>query len=219
MTVILANGDFPLEGGEAWHILADAERVVACDGAADAYMEHFHRPPTLVVGDMDSFSGSKSGKPEDVSPTETVAMPGQDDNDLAKAVRVCHERGWKRPVILGATGKRDDHAIGNIMRAFEYGLEVVTDHGRFTPVSGAARFRVAVGTPISVFATDPATRATSRGLEWPLDGISFRNLYCATLNRACATTVEISADRTIFAYIPFDCGQMPPAASGKDAAT
>ena len=42
---------------------------------------------------------------------------------------------------------------------------------------------------------------TSRGLEWPLDGVRFENLYCATLNRATAAVVTLTSDRPVFAYL------------------
>ena len=227
-TVILANGDFPREGGVAWNILANAERVVACDGAANAYFAHFNRHPTLTVGDMDSFLGSRDkgqgtrakgqglrdkgqgprvkgqGSMETSQTSQTIKISEQDTNDLAKAVRVCRERGWENPVILGATGKRDDHTLGNIMRAFEFELEVVTDYGRFVPVRGSAKFDVRIGSPMSIFAPDPTTHATSRGLEWPLDNVKFSNLYCATLNRTTDSMVELTTDKTIFAYVPFE---------------
>ena len=206
-TAILANGDFPREGGVAWNILANAERVVACDGAADAYFAHFQKYPALIVGDLDSFSPSPSSAGAS-SPSCGGAflrrIPEQDTNDLAKAVMVCRENGWTAPVILGATGKRDDHTLGNIMRAFDFGLEIVTDYGRFVPITTSAKFEVKPGSPISIFAPDPTTRATSRGLEWPLDNVIFQNLYCATLNRATGSIVEITADKMIFAYLPFE---------------
>lgn len=197
MTVILANGDFPREGGVAHSILAAADNTVACDGAADAYRAHFHRAPTLTVGDLDSLRSA----PADA---ECIRIAEQETNDLAKAVRVCRTRGWQAPIILGATGKRDDHMLGNIFRAFEFGLEIVTDYGRFTPIVGAAKFTLPVRSPISFFALDPSTHATSLGLEWPLDDVKFTNLYCATLNRTTLPTVEITSDRPIYAYIPFN---------------
>ena len=33
MTAILANGEFPRQGGKAWTLMASAARIVACDGA------------------------------------------------------------------------------------------------------------------------------------------------------------------------------------------
>ncbi len=191
-TVILAAGDFPRKGGAAWKLLAEARRVVCCDSAADAYRRRFRTEPTAVVGDCDSVRGRY---------LNLVKITEQDTNDLAKAVRWCAARGWKNPIILGATGKREDHTLGNVFRALDLGLEVVSDYGRFVPVEDRATFRVPKGTAISIFATDSATRMTSQGLEWKLDGFRFDNLYGATLNRASASRVVLTATKRVLVYI------------------
>lgn len=193
-TVILAAGDFPRRGGEAWRLLSSARRVVACDSAAASYRRRFGRWPTAVVGDMDSLRARPDG-------ALVVKVPDQDTNDLEKAMAYCDSKGWRSPVVLGATGRRDDHAMGNVFRALAHGLEIVTDRGRFVPVFGRRTLRVRRGAAVSVFAPDPATRMTSRGLEWPLDGVRFVNLYCATLNRAATGTVTLTADRPVSVYI------------------
>ena len=113
----------------------------------------------------------------------------------------CAKRGWKNPVIVGATGKREDHTLGNVFRALDYGLTIVTDHGRFIPVCRKATFKVKKGAAISIFASDPKTRMTSKGLEWPLDEVRFRNLYCATLNRATAMRVVLTSTKPVSIYI------------------
>ena len=197
-TVILATGDFPRKGGAAWKLLAAAKRVVACDSAADAYRRRFRKWPDVIIGDLDSLSRL----PSRVSrPPSLVRVPDQDTNDLEKAMAYCAKRGWRNPVIVGATGKREDHAIGNVFRALDYGLEIVTDRGRFIPVRSKAVLKVRIGAAVSVFAPDPKTRMVSKGLEWPLEGVKFRNLYCATLNRATATRVTLTANRPVSIYI------------------
>ena len=113
----------------------------------------------------------------------------------------CAQRGWRKPVIVGATGKREDHMIGNVFRALAYGCEIVTDRGRFIPVCGKATLTVTKGTAVSIFAPDPRTRMTSKGLEWPLDEVRFRNLYCATLNRATASRVTLTTTRPVSVFI------------------
>ena len=197
-TVILANGDFPKRGGAAWKLLAAAKRVVCCDGAKDAYRRRFRRWPDVIIGDLDSLSRL----PSRVSrPPSLVKVPDQDTNDLEKAMAYCAKQGWKSPVIVGATGKREDHTLGNVFRALDYGCEIVTDTGRFVPVCGKATFKVAKGTAVSIFAPDPKTRMTSKGLEWPLDGVRFKNLYCATLNRATGSRVTLTATRPVSVFI------------------
>ncbi len=191
-TIILAAGDFPKKGGAAWTRLTNAARVVCCDGAANAYCRRFKKEPTAVVGDGDSVRGQYAN---------LVKIAEQETNDLAKAVSYCALRGWKNPVILGATGKREDHTLGNIFRALDFGLEVVSDYGRFVPVEGRVTLHVNKGAAISVFAPNPLTRMTSQGLVWKLDDVRFENLYCATLNRASASRVVLTATKRVLVYI------------------
>lgn len=197
-TVILAAGDFPRKGGAAWELLSAATRVVCCDSAGDAYRRRFRKWPTVLIGDFDSSADVARAEGK----TAVIRIAEQDTNDLAKAVRYCAAQGWRDPVILGATGKREDHTLGNVFRALDFGLDVVTDHGRFTAVEGRRTFRLAKGSSVSVFATDPTTRMTSTGLEWPLDGVVFENLYCATLNRASSATVTLTATKRVYVYFP-----------------
>ena len=192
-TVILAAGDFPKKGGAAWKLLAAATRVVACDSAADAYRRAFRKWPNVIIGDLDSVRAR-------TVPCRVIYDADQNTNDLEKAMAYCAKQGWRKPVIVGATGKREDHAIGNVFRALDYGCEIVTDTGSFVHVRGKATFKVSKGAAVSIFAPDPKTRMTSKGLEWPLDGVRFRNLYCATLNRTTAARIRLTATRPVSVF-------------------
>ena len=215
-TVILAAGDFPRTGGAAWKLLAGAKRVVACDSAADAYRRRFRKWPTVIIGDMDSVGGGPRRSGTDRRPSAGgavrpgphasqspvfIRIPDQDTNDLEKAMTYCAQQGWRKPVVVGATGKREDHSLGNVFRALDYGCEIVTDRGHFIPVCGKATLKVSKGAAVSIFAPDVKTRMTSKGLEWPLDEVRFRNLYCATLNRATASRVVLIATRPVSVFI------------------
>ena len=197
-TVILAAGDFPKKGGAAWKLLAAAKRVVACDSAADAYRRRFRKWPTVIIGDLDSIPPHVLLSPFSFL---LVRDADQDTNDLEKAMAYCAAQGWRDPVIVGATGKREDHSIGNVFRALGYGCEIVTDRGRFVPVRGKATLKTEKGAAVSIFAPDAKTRMTSKGLEWPLDDVKFRNLYCATLNRATGKRVTLTTSKPISIYI------------------
>ena len=107
-TAILAAGDFPTHPAPL-AALAGAEHVVCCDSAARRLLD-YGREPDAVVGDMDSLSPELRqhlGK-------RIHQVDEQDDNDLAKAFRFALSQGWRDIVILGATGKREDHTLGNI---------------------------------------------------------------------------------------------------------
>ena len=193
-TVILANGEFPKKDGAAGRLLAAAKRVVCCDGAADVYRRRFRKWPDVVIGDFDSVRARSVT-------CRVIYDADQDTNDLEKAIAYCAKQDWRKPVIVGATGKREDHTLGNVFRALAYGCEIVTDCGRFIPVCGKASFTVAKGSAVSIFAPDAKTRMTSKGLEWPLNDVKFSNLYCATLNRATASRVTLTTTRPVSVFI------------------
>ncbi len=203
-TVILAAGDFPPRGSEPERVLLSAERVVACDSAAAGYRRRFRRWPDAVIGDFDSLGdevphGDTGARGSRVC--AFVKVSEQETNDLEKAIRFCRGKGWDDLVIVGATGLREDHAIGNVYRALEAQVPVVSAFGTFHPVRGRLALRVGRDAGVSVFASDPATKMTSRGLRWKLDGVRFANPYCATLNRASAETVVVTSTRPAFVYV------------------
>lgn len=197
LCVILANGDFPRKGGTPWGILATAKRVVACDGAAKTYRRRFGRWPDVVIGDLDSFRPGRSN----IGSSLIVACDDQETNDLEKAIHYCRSQGWRNLVIVGATGRREDHTLGNVFRALDAKVPLISDFGAFHPVCGRRIFRCRKGTGISVFAPDPKTHMTSKGLEWPLDGVRFRNLHVATLNRTSGNVFSVVSDRPVFVFV------------------
>ena len=172
-------------------MLDSARRVVCCDGAADAFRRHTGREPCAVVGDCDSLKGRFEN---------VVKVAEQDTNDLEKAVRHCRGRKWGRLVIVGATGGREDHSVGNLFRALDLGVEVATEHGLFRPVMGEAAFRVCKGCAVSIFAPHEGTTLRSSGLQWPLDSLKRPDMHNATLNRAVASRVQISASKPVLVF-------------------
>ena len=198
--VILAAGDFPAKGSEGERLLHAAETVVACDSAAEAYYQGAGKWPDVIIGDLDSLAA------HDV-PCHVVHDADQDTNDLTKAIDWCLDEfgGACRDeiVIVGATGKREDHTIGNIYRALEAGVRLVTDAGVFWPVDANRPLQVKTwkNAGVSVFAPDPRTQMTSKGLRWKLDGVRFDTPYVATLNRASRERVTVTSDRAAFLYL------------------
>ena len=198
-TIILAAGDFPPRGSEPERLLRAAARVVACDSAAVAYRRRFGRWSDVIVGDMDSFVFAHGGTE---ARRRVVRIVDDETNDLDKAIAYCRAQGWiEGLVIVGATGKRTDHAIGNVYRALAAEVPIVETEGAFLPVRGKLTFRTWKDAGVSVFAPDPQTRMTSRGLRWKLDGVKFTSPYRATLNRASSETVTVTSTHPAFVYV------------------
>ena len=121
--VILANGEYPT-CPVPLTMLEEASFVACCDGAANEYISRGHTPD-VIVGDGDSLSTEYHKR---FSPI-IHQIPDQETNDQTKAVRYLQKRGFRRIAIVGATGKREDHTLGNISLLLDYmksGMEVRT---------------------------------------------------------------------------------------------
>lgn len=181
--VIVANGCFP-QHAVPLKALQDAGAIVCCDGAVKKLVEHGLQP-ACIVGDMDSIT------PGHAAQYARILYPSaeQETNDLTKAVRFCRAHGVEKAVIVGATGERDDHSIGNIALLADYAallreVEMLTDHGRFTPLLGSATLESYAGQQVSVFCLTPHLRIASEGLKYPLRGVAFDSWWKGTLNEA-----------------------------------
>ena len=113
-TVILADGNFPTHPVPL-ALLQGARRVVCCDGAAVKLLDA-GREPDWIVGDLDSLPEPLRAR----FAARLAADTRQDVNDLTKAIRFCAARGWNDWVILGATGGREDHTLGNLSLLVEH---------------------------------------------------------------------------------------------------
>lgn len=214
---ILCDGDFPGRP-EVRDMLLSCDVVVCCDGAASSFMRF--RRPEFVVGDMDSLP---AGAREDLSDM-MLTVSEQESNDLSKAFRwVCALLGVGKPnamphfsvTVFGATGKREDHTLGNISLLADFALalrdagsagviSMQTDYGCFVPVLDSCRLSLAPGQPLSIFSFDSSVRIASTGLEFPTDGVTFDMWWKATLNRVLNGPVELRMSRPakVLLYLP-----------------
>ncbi len=188
-TVIVADGSFPRHEIPMGYI-RNAERIVCCDGSAENLIKGGYIPDA-IVGDMDSLNESIAGRFND----RIFKDEGQDTNDLTKAVTWCTERGYREVVIVGATGKREDHTIGNISLLSEYVKEVkvkmVTDTGILMALTGGSVVSSVPGQQVSIFSIDPETEITSHGLRYSLDRRKIDNWWVATLNESIGNSFSL----------------------------
>lgn len=189
-TVILANGAFPSHPTPLAALRA-ARQIVCCDGAADR-LAAAGLEPTWVVGDLDSVSDAVRAR----YAGHLVQLREQETNDLAKAFRFCHAHGWTDLVILGATGLREDHTLGNLSLLADFALEssalLLTDAGWFTPLLTSASLPSFAGQQVSLVALDPRTSVTAGGLKYPVDGLRLHRWWTASLNEATGDRVQLA---------------------------
>ncbi|MDT3365948.1 MAG: thiamine diphosphokinase [Bacteroidota bacterium] len=213
--VIVAAGDFPTKPYPLY-LLQAADIIVCCDSAFAKYLRRMHRIfggerlPDAVIGDMDSLSKPLRRAYADRIVHETE----QDHNDQTKAVRYVlgHYPDVSEIHILGATGLRADHTIGNLSLLMEYPrmfaslppIDIVSDYGTAFAVLDSTELHVGAGRRFSLFSPDNSLRIRSEGLQWPTDDVVFDNWWKATLNRTSADIVRLSFSHPSRALIILD---------------
>lgn len=188
-TVVVADGNFPVHEVPLGY-LDKADVIVCCDGSTENTVNAGFIPDA-IVGDMDSLKPDLAKRFAD----RIHADNNQETNDLTKAVTWCRHNGYNDIVIVGATGKREDHTVGNISLLAEYSLYVnvrmVTDTGIFLPFNHNCQIDTYPGQQVSVFSINTETEITSAGLRYPLIRKKLKNWWEATLNEATSAIVEL----------------------------
>ena len=197
--VIVAGGEFPT-APQPLEVLQSAPFVVCCDGAADRYIAT-GRVPDAIVGDGDSISAANREKFAHL----LHIISEQETNDQTKAVRFLLERDKRRIAIVGATGKREDHTIGNISLLIEYarmGCDVCsfTDHGVFIPCNGTTTHKCRKGQQVSIFSIT-ARNLSATGLLYPI--YDFNNWWQGTLNECTGDEFTINANGEYLLFVNY----------------
>ncbi len=211
--VIICDGSFPRTEYPRY-LIRTADFIICCDGALTKFLRHSktifgsERLPNLVIGDMDTLSASMQKKYSDIIIKENE----QEHNDQTKAVRwaINNLPDIESIHILGATGGRADHTIGNLSLLMEYTrmfdlkeifIESISDEGVAFPANDTIEFDCGEGREISIFSPDNNLRIKSEGLMYKTDEVVFDNWWKATLNKASQDKVKLTFSHKSIALI------------------
>ncbi len=188
--VILANGKFP-EHPKPLSMLLHAPMIVCCDGAIE-HLESLCITPNALVGDLDSVNDHLKNKYQSILHHD----PDQNTNDLTKAVKWCIGQRIKSITILGATGKREDHTIGNIGLLISYArlgveVEIVSDTGILKPLMKSTKLESYKGQQVSIFSTSNETVIYSKNLKYPIVNQTLPEWWMGTLNESLGDWFEL----------------------------
>ena len=216
--VIICDGQFPRTEYPRY-LIKSADFSICCDGALVKYLRYSRsifgeeRTPDLVIGDMDTLSEKMQARYSSL----IVKVEEQEHNDQTKAVRwaISNVEGIEQIYILGATGKRVDHTIGNASLLMEYtrmfdleglgiNIEMVSDTGTAFAVNDTFEMDCGIGRQVSIFSPDNSLNIRSTGLEYPTDEVVFDNWWKATLNKAVLDTVRLEFSHRSIALVMLD---------------
>ena len=211
--VIICDGDFP-KREYPQYLVRSADFIICCDGALAKFLRNSkkifgsERLPDLVIGDMDTLSTAMQEKYSDIILRETE----QEHNDQTKAVRwaLGNIDNIGSIHILGATGGRADHTIGNLSLLMEYtrmfdlqdiNIETVSDDCTAFPITDTIEIDCGEGRQMSIFSPDSTLRIKSEGLMYSTDDVVFDNWWKATLNKTSQDRIRLEFNHPSLALV------------------
>lgn len=211
--VIICDGDFP-KSEYPRYLIRTADYIICCDGALKKFIRNSkaifseERLPDLVIGDMDTLAPSLQKKYASI----IIREQEQEHNDQTKAVRwaLANIKDVCCIHILGGTGRRVDHTIGNVSLLMEYtrmfdlrGIDVdmVSDNETAFALTDTTQFECGIGRQISIFSPDNTLQIKSEGLMYQTEDVVFDNWWKATLNKADADSVRLTFSHPSLALV------------------
>lgn len=153
--------------------------LIAADRGAEACASAGLRP-AFVVGDFDSLqeSAKETLAQWEKRGTQIVTLPvRKDDTDTEAALRLAMERTDGAITILGGTGSRLDHVLGNLsllrLALQEHrDVQLIDPCNRIRMTETALTIKKAeqYGGYVSIFPCGGAARVTLEGFAYPLRG-------------------------------------------------
>ena len=141
--------------------------IIGCTDGAYHYAKKLPVKLDFVLGDFDSV------KPNEIENIEVIVKPDQNFTDFEKAVQYLIEKKVNYLEIWGASGKDDDHFLGNISVLYQYNnkIEMIfhTDTQYFFMAKKENKLSVEKNKIISLFPLNHVKKITTSGLEFPLN--------------------------------------------------
>lgn len=184
--------------------------------AVDSGMEFFYEQgliPDYIVGDFDSVKHEILHYFQSLEQKKPVILqfqPEKDETDTELAMRTAIEKGTKMIHLLGATGSRVDHMMGNIHllgAAMKRGVAcwMVDKHNRIRMIEDGIilKQQVQYGNYVSLFPFTPQVCGlTLTGFKYPLDHYTLECYHSLGVsNEIVEEKAEISFDEGVLLVI------------------
>jgi thiamine pyrophosphokinase len=167
--LIIANGESPKKL-RLQSLVREATIVICADGGANIAMKA-GITPDAIVGDLDSIHAEVLVKFRRVPTHED-----RDDEttDLEKAIRWAIKAKIDHITVVGATGKRMDHSVGNLGVMAKYFpdavIRFVDDAGEISYIGREITFEAKKGQVVSLIPLSRCEGIITKGLRYVLEG-------------------------------------------------
>ncbi len=200
--LILANGKPPSKR-LFQKFFTSADWFICADGGANT-AARFGYAPDLIIGDLDSIEKESLAV---FSNANVRKLKDQNSTDLEKALIAAIREKNSEIVVLGATGGRLDHAIGNLSALAKFSrkahITFIDNIGTFIAVNHSLEFSLPIGTIISLLPLSRCTGIVTKGLKWNLKNEALElGIRESTSNVVVSSPVNIKVKKgSLIAFI------------------
>ncbi|MFV0541579.1 MAG: thiamine diphosphokinase [Aestuariibaculum sp.] len=179
--------------------LSDYNLICATDGAY-GFLKSKNIKPHLICGDFDSTDIF----PENV---EIIATPDQEFTDFDKALQLLFNRGYKTIHVYGASGKEQDHFLGNLSVALKWknrlDLTFFDNYGRYFLLNENTQLTNCLHKIVSLVPFPEAHGIITQGLQYPLNKETLTlGSRIGTRNKAIKNEVSITfTEGELFVFV------------------
>ena len=209
--VILADGNYPT-APYPLQLLKEADYVVCCDASV---LKLQGVAPSYIVGDMDTLAPEHAAKYKEIIHKSSCQETHDQTKAFSFALGLVPAECGADIHILGTTGGREDHTLGNISLLMEYTkntgkqiapfnnlmrgniyVDIVTDHGIFTAHYNSFTKECRAGQQVSIISFDNTLKIKSQGLLYPTDNAVFEFWWSGTLNETTGESFSLELSHT-----------------------
>jgi thiamine pyrophosphokinase len=167
--LVIANGE-PPKKQRLQSLAREANIIICADGGANIALK-FGIVPDAIVGDLDSIHAEAHVRFHRVPTHED-----RDDEttDLEKAILWAIKAKYDHITVVGATGKRIDHSVGNLGVLAKYYpdaiIRFIDDLGEISYIGRELRFEAKKGAIVSLIPLSRCEGIVTEGLRYALEG-------------------------------------------------
>lgn len=211
-TLIVSGGYLESEFAYDYIKKHPCELIIAVDSGLKFFYEQ-GLIPDYIVGDFDSVKPEILHYFQSLEQKKPVILqfqPEKDETDTELAMRTAIEKGSKMIHLLGATGSRVDHMMGNVHllgAAMKQGVEcwMVDKHNRMRMIEYGITLKQQeqYGNYVSLFPfTEQVRGLTLTGFKYPLDHYTLECYHSLGVsNEIVEAKAEISFDEGVLLVI------------------
>ncbi|GAL64686.1 thiamine diphosphokinase [Algibacter lectus] len=154
--------------GEQPKSIPDLEsyKIVCATDGAYKFLEANNIVPNFISGDFDSIETIPDA-------VEVIHTPNQDFTDFDKVLQILSDKGFKTVDVFGASGKEQDHFLGNLHTALQWkaklDLTFFDNHGYYFLADKTSEIKNCLDKTVSLIPLPEATGIVTLGLQYALN--------------------------------------------------